>query len=185
MNISAALASLGINDSIDVFTGVRMIRELIQNQDPAIELTKAKEVLKVLGVEDSILTDDNASRARLFATSLASVALSDREAYQADLPAAIEKAKEKVENLEKMGLVQKSRKAKAEKPAPIKKEKVAKEKASKPAKQARIKPDLEVAIAIFKAAPEDRVYDLVTRVAEAYGVDRAKAYSILHKARKA
>ena len=183
MNINSALASLGIKESDDVFTGVRTIRELIQNPDPSIEMEKSKEVLKVLGIEDSVLTDSDSSRARLFVTSLVSVALTDRENF--DLDAAIEAAKVKVDHLEKMGLVQKGKVvAKAKKDERLakapkeKKEKVVKEKTS------RVKADLAKAIAIFNSSPDARVYDLVTQIAEAYSVDRAKAYGFLHKARK-
>ena len=73
------------------------------------------------------------------------------------------------------------KKAKAAKP---KAEKQVKPKTDKSVRASRSAVDLTAARGIFRAEPGARVYDLVTKVAEAYSVDRAKAYGILHKVRK-
>jgi len=62
--------------------------------------------------------------------------------------------------------------------------KESKPKAAKPARASRSAVDLTAARDIFKAEPDLKVYDLVSKIAAAYNVDRAKAYGILHRVRK-
>jgi len=184
-DITSALSTLGVPVGTSVTDAVKTIRTHIQGDlDPAGELARAYTVASTLGVSDpAAILGDSPQRARLFATSLVATALAVPTKF--DVEEAIATATEKVANLEKMGIT-KAKTPKADKapkaPKPVKAPKADKPKAVRaPATHVSI----DKAVAIFKADPTARVYDLVTRVAEAYEVDRPKAYSILHRARKA
>jgi hypothetical protein len=73
---------------------------------------------------------------------------------------------------------------KKDKPTKPKAEKQLKPKVDKPTRASRSSVDLTMAREIFRAEPGLRVYDLVTKVATAYNLDRAKAYGVLHRVRK-
>ena len=166
---------------MSIFDAVRTTREALTattngQPDPDLTFTRSVDLIKSFGVEDPTQFVEGDQQARLFATALVSTMVANRDNF--DLDKAIEEARIKVANVEAMiG----KKKAKAAKP---KVEKQAKPKAAKPDRASRSAVDLTAARGIFKAEPEARVYDLVTKVAEAYGVDRAKAYGILHKVRK-
>lgn len=169
---------------MNVFDAVRHTREALSattNGQPDPDLTRARSVdlIRSFGVEDvESLGLDGDKTARLFATALVSTMVANRENF--NLNEAIEAARIKVANIEAMVGKKTAKKAKAPKPA---KEPKA-PRNEKPVKKSRSAFDLTKARDIFKADPQGRVYDLVTRVAEAYEVDRAKAYGLLHKARK-
>ena len=184
MNMNSVVATiekkLGIA-SMNVFDAVRTTREALTattNGQPDPDLTYARSVdlIKSFGVEDPTTIVESSQQARLFATALVSTMVNNRDNFSLDQ--AIEEARVKVANVEAM--VGK-KKAKAAKP---KAEKQVKPKADKPVRASRSAVDLTAARGIFRAEPGARVYDLVTKVAEAYSVDRAKAYGILHKVRK-
>ena len=166
---------------MSIFDAVRTTREALTattNGQPDPDLTYARSVdlIKSFGVEDPTTLFEGDQQARLFATALVSTMVANRDNF--DLNEAIEAARVKVANVEAM--VGK-KKAKAAKP---KAEKQVKPKADKPVRASRSAVDLTAARGIFRAEPGARVYDLVTKVAEAYSVDRAKAYGILHRVRK-
>lgn len=166
---------------MNVFDAVRTTREALTattNGQPDPDLTYARSVdlIKSFGVEDPTTIVESSQQARLFATALVSTMVNNRDNFSLDQ--AIEEARVKVANVEAM--VGK-KKAKAAKP---KAEKQVKPKTDKSVRASRSAVDLTAARGIFQAEPGTRVYDLVTKVAEAYSVDRAKAYGILHKVRK-
>jgi hypothetical protein len=170
---------LGIK-GMNVFDAVRHTRETLSattNGQPDPDLTYARSVdlIKSFGVEDPTTLIDGDKQARLFATALVSTLVNNRDNFSLDK--AIEEARIKVANVEAMV----GKKVAKVKPKAVKE---TKPKAAKPARASRSAVDLTAARDIFKAEPEARVYDMVTKVAEAYGVDRAKAYGILHKVRK-
>lgn len=174
---------LGIKD-MNIFDAVRHTREALTattNGQPDPDLTYARSVdlIKSFGVEDPSAIVEGDQQARLFATALVSMMVANRDNF--DLNLAIETARTKVANIEQMIGKKQAKKAKAAKP---KVEKQIKPKADKPARASRSSVDLTMAREIFRAAPSLRVYDLVTKVATAYNVDRAKAYGILHRVRK-
>lgn len=182
-DITSALASLNVPVGTSITEAVKNVRTFIQGDlDPTGELARAYTVAETLGVVDpASILGDKPQRARLFATSLVASALAVPTRF--DVKEAIDTAIEKVANLEKMGVVAKGTKepkAKVEKPV-----KAPKATGTKAPRAPSTHVNLAEAIAIYRADPECRVYDLVTRVAEAYNVDRNKAYSILHRARKA
>ena len=171
---------LGIK-GMNVFDAVRHTREALSattNGQPDPDLTYARSVdlIKSFGVEDPTTIVDGDKQARLFATALVSTLVNNRDNFSLDK--ALEEARIKVANVEAMVGKKTAKKAK------VKTVKESKPKAAKPARASRSAVDLTAARDIFKAEPEARVYDLVTKVAEAYGVDRAKAYGILHRVRK-
>lgn len=171
---------LGIK-GMNVFDAVRHTREALSattNGQPDPDLTYARSVdlIKSFGVEDPTTIVDGDKQARLMATALVSTLVNNRDNFSLDK--ALEEARIKVANVEAMVGKKTTKKAK------VKTVKESKPKADKPARASRSAVDLTAARDIFKAEPEARVYDLVTKVAEAYGVDRAKAYGILHKVRK-
>jgi hypothetical protein len=183
-DITSALASLNVPVGTSITEAVKNVRTYIQGDlDPIGELARAYTVAEALGVVDpASILGDKPQRARLFATSLVASALAVPTRF--DVKEAIDTAIEKVANLEKMGVVSKGTKepkAKVEKP--VKAPKVTQGTKAPRAPSTHV--NLAQAIAIYQADPGTRVYDLVTRVAEAYNVDRNKAYSILHRARKA
>jgi len=171
---------LGIK-GMNVFDAVRHTREALSattNGQPDPDLTYARSVdlIKSFGVEDPTTIVDGDKQARLMATALVSTLVNNRDNFSLDK--ALEEARIKVANVEAMVGKKTAKKAK------VKTVKESKPKADKPARASRSAVDLTAARDIFKAEPEARVYDLVTKVAEAYSVDRAKAYGILHKVRK-
>ena len=171
---------LGIK-GMNVFDAVRQTREALSattNGQPDPDLTYARSVdlIKSFGVEDPTTIVDGDKQARLMATALVSTLVNNRDNFSLDK--ALEEARIKVANVEAMVGKKTAKKAK------VKTVKESKPKADKPARASRSAVDLTAARDIFKAEPEARVYDLVTKVAEAYSVDRAKAYGILHKVRK-
>ena len=185
-DVTSNLASLGLKTDTTVTEAVAQVRTFLQGDlEPAGILARSYTLAEDFGVADAkAVLGDNPNRARLFATSLVASAIAVPTKF--DVEDAIKTAVEKVANIEKMGLVSKSTKPKTPKaPKPAAEPKAPKKaKESKP-KVTKGQVDITKALDIFKADPTCRVYDLVTRVAEAYDVDRAKAYSILHRARKA
>ena len=184
MNMNSVVATiekkLGIG-SMNVFDAVRHTREALSattNGQPDPDLTYARcvDLIKSFGVEDPTTIVDGDKQARLMATALVSTLVNNRDNFSLDK--ALEEARIKVANVEAMVGKKTAKKAK------VKTVKESKPKADKPARASRSAVDLTAARDIFKAEPEARVYDLVTKVAEAYSVDRAKAYGILHKVRK-
>lgn len=171
---------LGIK-GMNVFDAVRQTREALSattNGQPDPDLTYARSVdlIKSFGVEDPTTIVDGDKQARLMATALVSTLVNNRDNFSLDK--ALEEARIKVANVEAMVGKKTAKKAK------VKTVKESKPKADKLSRASRSAVDLTAARDIFKAEPEARVYDLVTKVAEAYSVDRAKAYGILHKVRK-
>ncbi len=171
---------LGIK-GMNVFDAVRHTRETLSattNGQPDPDLTYARSVdlIKSFGVEDPTTIVDGDKQARLFATALVSTLVNNRDNFSLDK--AIEEARIKVANVEKMiG-------SKKEKTKVVKETKPKAPRNEKSVKKSRSAFDLTKARDIFKADPQGRVYDLVSRVAEAYEVPRAKAYGILHRVRK-
>lgn len=171
---------LGIK-GMNVFDAVRHTRETLSattNGQPDPDLTYARSVdlIKSFGVEDPTTLVDGDKQARLFATALVSTLVNNRDNFSLDK--AIEEARIKVANVEKMVG------SKKEKTKVVKETKPKAPRNEKSVKKSRSAFDLTKARDIFKADPQGRVYDLVSRVAEAYEVDRAKAYGILHRVRK-
>jgi hypothetical protein len=177
MNIAAIEKKMGI-ENMNVFDSVRNVREGLANEDKAIELARSLDLLKEFGITDfeSLGLAEDATRARLFATAMVSIMKNNSASF--NLNEAIEEARIKVSNVEKMiG-------SKKEKTKVVKETKPKAPRNEKSVKKSRSAFDLTKARDIFKADPQGRVYDLVSRVAEAYEVDRAKAYGILHRVRK-
>ena len=173
---------LGIK-GMNVFDAVRHTRETLSattNGQPDPDLTYARSVdlIKSFGVEDPTTLVDGDKQARLFATALVSTLVNNRDNFSLDK--AIEEARIKVANVEAMV----GKKVAKAKPKAVKESKPKAPRNEKSVKKSRSAFDLTKARDIFKADPQGRVYDLVTRVAEAYEVDRAKAYGLLHKVRK-
>lgn len=174
---------LGIKD-MNIFDAVRHTREALSattdgRPDPDLTRARSVDLIKSFGVEDvESLGLDSDQTARLFATALVSTLVSNRENFNLDK--AIAEARIKVANIESMVGKKTAKKAKA--PKPVKEPKAPRNE--KPVKKSRSAFDLTKARDIFKADSQARIYDLVTRVAEAYGVDRARAYGLLHKVRK-
>ena len=178
--IEKQMAIAGMN----VFDAVRQTREALSattngQPDPDLTYVRSIDLIKSFGVEDPSQLVESSQQARLFATALVSTMVNNRDSFNLDQ--AIEEARIKVANVEAM-VGRKT--AKTKKAANPKAEKQVKPKADKPARASRSAVDLTAARGIFQAEPGTRVYDLVTKVAEAYSVDRAKAYGILHKVRK-
>ena len=171
---------LGIK-GMNVFDAVRHTREALSattNGQPDPDLTYARSVdlIKSFGVEDPTTIVDGDKQARLMATALVSALVNNRDNFSLDK--ALEEARIKVANVEAMVGKKTPKKAK------VKTVKESKPKAAKPARASRSAVDLTAARDIFKAEPDLKVYDLVSKIAAAYNVDRAKAYGILHRVRK-
>lgn len=169
---------------MNVFDAVRQTREALSattNGQPDPDLTYARSIdlIKSFGVEDPTQLVDSSQQARLFATALVSTMVNNRDSFNLDK--AIEEARIKVANVEAMVGRKTAKTKKAAKP---KAEKQVKPKADKSVRASRSAVDLTAAREIFRAEPTLRVYDLVTKVATAYNVDRAKAYGLLHKVRR-
>ena len=178
MNITAIEKKMGI-ENMNVFDSVRNVREGLSNEDKAIELARSLDLLKEFGITDfeSLGLAEDATRARLFATAM--VSIMKNNTGDVTLDKMIEEARIKVSNVEKMVG------SKKEKSKVVKEPKVKQSKSTpKTGRTPRSAVDLTAARGIFQAQPDLKVYDLVTKVAEAYGVDRAKAYGILHRVRK-
>ena len=181
-DITSALSTLGVPVGTSITDAVKNVRTHIQGDlDPAGELARAYQVAETLGVIDpAAILGDKPQRARLFATSLVASALAVPTRF--DVNEAIATAVEKVANLEKMGVMGKTKvtkEPKAEKPV-----KAPKTQGVKAPRAPSTHVNLDRAVEIYRADPGNRVYDLVTRIAAVYNVDRNKAYSILHRARK-
>lgn len=166
--ISEALTQLGIDSNANVHSTVRSIRERItRSDDPDQQFQEATNILGLFNVSLPIEIDVN--EARLLATAIVSEAMQNRDG---DLFEIIDRSKERVDNIKSMGL----------KPTPVKKS--TESLKTQKTRRTRSKIDLTMAIEIFSKDTNRRVYDIVTDVATAYNVDRAKAYSIMAKARK-
>jgi hypothetical protein len=166
---------------MNVFDAVRHTREALTATtngqfDPDLTYTRSVDLIKSFGVEDPESLVASVQQARLMATALVSTMVNNRENFNLDK--ALEEARIKVSNVEAM--VGK----KKDKPTKPKAEKQVKPKVDKPTRASRSSVDLTMAREIFRAEPGLRVYDLVTKVATAYNLDRAKAYGVLHRVRK-
>ena len=167
---------------MNVFDAVRHTREALTattggEADSDLTYTRSIDLIKSFGVEDPTQFVDSSQQARLFATALVSTMVNNRDDFNLDK--AIEEARIKVANVEAMvGKRNAKKSTKAITP------KEPKPKADKPARASRSAVDLTTARGIFRAHAQARVFDLVTMVAAAYEVDRAKAYGILHRVRK-
>ena len=108
-DITSALSTLGVPVGTSITDAVKNVRTHIQGDlDPAGELARAYQVAETLGVIDpAAILGDKPQRARLFATSLVASALAVPTRF--DVNEAIATAVEKVANLEKMGVMGKTK----------------------------------------------------------------------------
>jgi hypothetical protein len=175
--INAALDQLGIKPNDSVHATVRAIRERITRSDDLDkQLNESKDILALFNVSMPIDFDPN--EARLLATALVAESMQDRDG---DLSEIIDRAKERVNNIKSMGLNPTPVQSKHSPSKPVQSKSV-KTKSIKTKTRSTV--DITAAVEIFSKDTNRRVYDIVTDVAAAYNVDRAKAYSIMAKARK-
>ena len=191
MNVIETLSKLQVVDSTTE-SAIPVIRERIaQAESP---FNEASNIANMLGVKlEEFIKPEDESRARLFATSLVAFAMAHRDTYSVD--EAVANAKDRVANLEKMGLVRSpkvitdgntvkpAKPAKSAKPAKTAKTPKSPKKTYSPKKEAtRI--GFETAEKLYKDNPGMKTKDLVKLIAETCQVNETRAYYFLYWPRR-
>jgi hypothetical protein len=185
MNVIDTLSKLQVIDSTTE-SAIPVIRERISKAENPFD--EASSIANMLGVElKAFIKPEDDSRARLFATSLVAYAMAHKDTYSVE--EAIANAKDRVANLEKMGLVRTPKiisadepKAKKEK-APKKPKTTGSKRSYSPKKEAT-KLGFETAESLYKANPGMKTKDLVKLIAEACQVNETRAYYFLYWPRR-
>ena len=191
MNVIETLSKLQVVDSTTE-SAIPVIRgRIAQAESP---FNEASNIANMLGVKlEEFIKPEDESRARLFATSLVAFAMAHRDTYSVD--EAVANAKDRVANLEKMGLVRSpkvitdgntvkpAKPAKSAKPAKTAKTPKSPKKTYSPKKEAtRI--GFETAEKLYKDNPGMKTKDLVKLIAETCQVNETRAYYFLYWPRR-
>ena len=191
MNVIETLSKLQVVDSTTE-SAIPVIRERIAQAGSPFN--EASSIANMLGVKlEEFIKPEDESRARLFATSLVAFAMAHRDTYSVD--EAVANAKDRVANLEKMGLVRSpkvitdsntvkpTKPAKSAKPAKPAKTPKSPKKTYSPKKEAtRI--GFETAEKLYKDNPGMKTKDLVKLIAETCQVNETRAYYFLYWPRR-
>lgn len=191
MNVIETLSKLQVVNSTTE-SAIPVIRERIaQAENPYNE---ASSIANMLGVKlEEFMKPEDESRARLFATSLVAYAMAHRDAYSVD--DAVANAKDRVANLEKMGLVRSpkiitdnntakpAKVAKTAKPAKTAKTSKTPKKSYSPKKEAT-RLGFETAEKLYVQNPGMKTKDLVKLIAEVCQVNETRAYYFLYWPRR-
>lgn len=191
MNVIETLSKLQVVDSTTE-SAIPVIRERIARAESPFN--EASSIANMLGVKlEEFIKPEDESRARLFATSLVAFAMAHRDTYSVD--EAVANAKDRVANLEKMGLVRSpkvitdgntvkpAKPAKSAKPAKTAKTPKSPKKTYSPKKEAtRI--GFETAEKLYRDNPGMKTKDLVKLIAETCQVNETRAYYFLYWPRR-
>lgn len=194
MNVIETLSKLQVIDSTTE-SAIPVIRERISSAENPFN--EASSIANMLGVDlAAFMQPEDESRARLFATSLVAFAMAHRDTYSVD--EAIANAKDRVANLEKMGLVRSPKTITDGNTAkPVKPAKTAKTaKTAKPAKTPKspkktyspkkeaTRLGFETAEKLYRDNPGMKTKDLVKLIAEMCQVNETRAYYFLYWPRR-